>query len=98
MVDPITRPAAISEEDVNRLAKILERRGGTMTIQDPRINQVQNWLIGLVGAGMISAMLWLANSVDNLNKNFAGMSVWKDYTEHRVADNEKRIRDLEQHR
>lgn len=86
----ITRPSAMTEEDVNKLARILERRGGTVSIQDPRVSQFQNWLIGLIGLGIIMALGWLASSVDNLNRNFAGMAVWKEYTDQRLNNLERR--------
>lgn len=58
--------------------------GASITVQDPRVNQVQTWLIGLVGMGIIVALGWLANSVDNLNRNFAAFSEWKNYTDRRI--------------
>jgi hypothetical protein len=80
----------MSEEDVNRLAKILERRGGTVSIQDPRVSQIQTWLIGLVGLGIILSLGWLATSVDSLNRNFAGIAVWKDYVDQRLNNLERK--------
>ena len=74
----------MSEEDVNRLARILERRGGTVSIQDPRVSQIQTWMIGLVGLGIIMALGWLATSVDSLNRNFAAFSQWKQYVDIRL--------------
>jgi hypothetical protein len=80
----------MTEEDVNRLARILERRGGTVTVQDPRVDLVRTWLIGMVGTAIVGSMLWLANSVDSLNRNFAGMAAWKEYVDQRLENLERR--------
>ena len=78
----------MSEERITRLeeamAKLLESGGANVTLQDPRVSQVQNWLIGLVGAGIIMALGWMANSVDNLNRNFAAIAQWKEYVDRRL--------------
>lgn len=72
-----------------RVADLLDS-GASITVQDPRVNQVQTWLIGLVGTGIIVALGWLANSVDSLNRNFAALSQWKEYVDHRLNELEKR--------
>ena len=69
--------------------KMLESGGASVTVQDPRVSQVQNWLIGLVGAGIVITLGWLANSVDNLNRNFAAMTEWKVYTDRRIDQLER---------
>lgn len=90
MNEPITRP--LSEEEIARFKRLFDRmnQGGTISIQDPRVNQVQTWLIGLVGAAIVGSMLWLANSVDTLNRNFAGISVWKEYVDQRLGNLERK--------
>lgn len=84
----------MSEERITRLeeamAKLLESGGANVTLQDPRVSQVQNWLIGLVGAGIIMALGWMANSVDNLNRNFAAIAQWKEYVDRRLDNLEGR--------
>jgi hypothetical protein len=70
-----------------------ERRktdGATVTVQDPRVSQVQNWLIGLIGMGIIVTLGWLANSVDNLNRNFAAFSEWRVFVDRRLENLERR--------
>jgi hypothetical protein len=70
--------------------KMLESGGASVTVQDPRVSQVQTWLIGLVGAGIIISLGWLANSVDSLNRNFAAMTEWKTFTDRRIDTLERR--------
>jgi len=84
----------VSEERLTKLeeamGKLLESGGANIQLQDPRVSQVQTWLIGCVGAGIIIALGWLANSVDSLNRNFAALSQWKEYVDHRLDSLEKK--------
>ncbi len=78
----------MSDERISALERAVERMvsagGASVTVQDPRVSQVQNWLLGLVGTGIIIALGWLANSVDSLNRNFAAMTEWKVSTDRRI--------------
>ena len=84
----------MSDERISALEraveKMLESGGASVTVQDPRVSQVQNWLLGLVGAGIIVSLAWLASSVDSLNRNFAALTEWKAYTDHRIETLERR--------
>ena len=70
-------------EDIELIAARISG-GATISVQDPRVNQVQTWLIGIVGLGIIMSLGWLASSVDNLNRNFAAISQWKQYVDQRL--------------
>lgn len=82
----------MSEERISALEQAIERLseqgGASVRVEDPRISRVQNWILGIVGMGIIGTLGWLANSVDNLNRNFAAISQWK-------YDIDKRVQDLE---
>ena len=82
----------MSEERLSALeTRISELTGGaTVTVQDPRVSQIQTWLIGLVGAGIIVVLGWLANSVDNLNRNFAAITEWRGFVDSRLQNLERR--------
>jgi hypothetical protein len=88
------KASAMSEERLaaveERLARALEGGGASVTVQDPRVSQIQNWLLGLVGTGIIVVLGWLANSVDNLNRNFAAMTQWKVDVERRLGNMERK--------
>jgi hypothetical protein len=58
--------------------------GASVVVSDPRVTNFQNWLIGVVGAGIIVTLGWMANSIDNLNRNFAAFSEWRTYVERRL--------------
>jgi hypothetical protein len=63
--------------------------GASVVMHDPRVSQVQTWIIGMVGAGIIVVLGWLANSVDNLNRNFAAFSEWRTFVEQRLQKLER---------
>lgn len=90
MSEPTTRRPVIAPEEVEKLVKALEARGGSVTIQDPRVSQVQTWLIGLVGTGAVIAMGWMANSIDNLNRTVERNNAQLEYMDRRIARLEDR--------
>jgi len=74
----------MTKDDVDKLVKAIEERGGSITLHDPRVSQVQTWLIGLVGTGGIVALGWMASSLDSLSKAVTKTSVQIEYMEHRI--------------
>ena len=84
----------MSEERITKLeaalSNLLDSGGANVQLQYPRVSQVQNWLIGLVGTGIILSLAWMANSVDNLNRNFAAIAQWKEYVDHRLESLERK--------
>jgi hypothetical protein len=80
----------MSEERIAALEERIERAltsgGAQVTVQDPRVSQVQNWILGAVGGGIIIVIGWLANSVDNLNRNFSALSEWRISTDRRIEN------------
>jgi hypothetical protein len=62
-----TRPSSLTSADIEKIVAAISKTGGaSVRIQDPRVSQFQNWLIGIFGAGMVGSALWLANSVSDL--------------------------------
>jgi hypothetical protein len=80
----------LHEEDIELIVAKISGGGASVTVTDPRVSQIQNWLIGLVGLGIIASLGWLANSVDSLNRNFAAVSQWKEYVDRRLDQLEAR--------
>ena len=93
-----TRPSALSPEDVDRLVKVLEQRGGSVTIQDPRVSQVQTWMWGVIGICVIGLGGWLINSVNALNQTMQRVVVTNEYVVKIVDAHDRRIADLERRR
>lgn len=81
-----TRPSVLTTADIERIVIAMSKAGGaSVKIQDPRVSQVQSWLIGLFGAGMVSSALWLASSVSDLKLIAARQSVQFEQMDRRIT-------------
>lgn len=90
-----TKPSALTPEEVDRLVKVLEARGGSVTIQDPRVSQVQAWVWAAIGAGVIAVGGWLVTSINDLNQTMARVAVTNEYLTKIIDGHERRLSDLE---
>lgn len=67
-----------------------DKSGARIRIEDPRVTRLQNWILAGVGSGIIIMLGWLANSVDNLNRSFAGFTEWRIHVDRRLDNLERR--------
>ena len=88
---PDTRSGALSDRDVALIERLLAGRGANVTVSDPRVSAVQNWIILSVGLGLITAGGWLASKVGELSVAVATLQAQQAT----VADHEQRLRQLE---
>lgn len=65
---PNSRPPVLTEKDIERLAALMNK-GAKVSIQNPDVERVKNWLIGLVGLGLLGSMAWMASSLDRDRKS-----------------------------
>lgn len=88
-----TKPGALSQREIEIIERVasLLKHGGNVTVSDPRVSQVQTWIIGLVGAGLVGAGLWVGSAIYELR---AEVSTWTSRGE-LIQDHEQRIRELE---
>lgn len=91
MTPPDTRSNALSDRDIAIIERLLAGRGASVNVSDPRLTQLQSWLIGLVGSGVIGGLLLLTTAVLDLRTEVAK---WHARWE-MVMDHEQRIRHLE---
>jgi predicted Zn-dependent protease len=92
---PDTRPA-ITEEQLQRLIAAIQRSGGAhVEVSDPRVSQVQTWILGLVGVGVIAAGGWVAQSISTLSQTVSTAVTRLDQQDETQRDHEQRLRDLE---
>ena len=90
-MNPQTRPPVLSTADIERIVHALSKRGGAnVSIQDPRVSQVQMWIFGLVGAGIVGAALWVANSISDLKVVAERQTVLIEQLERRITRLEER--------
>lgn len=96
--EPISRPSVLTSGDISRLVKAMEKHGGNVTIQDPRVSQVQAWIFGIVGASIVGMGIWMINSINTLNKTMERVVTTNEYTVQRIYDHDRRLEILEAER
>lgn len=67
----ITRPSTLSEEEMSKLMERLANHGARITMTDPRVTSVQNWIFASIGAVLLLLGAWVGQSITELNKNMA---------------------------
>lgn len=87
-----TRPPSLSEEEIKRIIKHMESNGAQVTVTDPRLTNVQNWVLASIGVGLIGAAGWLASNVSELNRSVAVLIQQNAYAQ-RINDNQDRRQD-----
>lgn len=63
----ITRPPAMSPEDIEKVVREMTRRGANIQMTDARLTTVQTWLLTAIGVAIIGLGTWLIQSVNALN-------------------------------
>lgn len=63
--------------------------------QDSRVTGGINWMLATVGLGIVTAMGWVAVSINDLNRTVASLAATNSAVLQRVADLEERTRYLE---
>lgn len=92
---PETRTPAITEEQLQRLLAAIQRSGANVNLSDPRVSQVQTWILGLVGIGLIAAGGWVGQSISTLSTAVAAAVLRLDQQDKTQDDHEARLRSLE---
>lgn len=72
--------------------------GASVTVQDPRVSQVQNWILAAVGGGIVLALAWGANSINRLNETMARVVTQNEAIMSTQADHAERLKELERRR
>src|SRR5689334_1155991 len=66
-----TGPSALTSGDIDRIVKALDGRGGSITIQDPRVTSFKSWAGVIIGGLLTTAIIWGVSSIVELNKQVA---------------------------
>lgn len=80
------------------LANQLESGGAQVTVQDPRVSRAQNWLIGLVGLGIISGAAWVGTSINSMRDAIVRLASQNEYLIEQLKDHNDRLKELERRR
>lgn len=92
---PDTRPPVITEEQLERIVRAMQRHGASVNVADPRVSAVQTWIIGLVGVGLIAAGTWVGQSINTLSATLSTAITRLDQQGKTQDDHEVRLRNLE---
>lgn len=95
---PDTRTPVITEEQLQRIITAMQRHGASVNVSDPRVSQVQTWILGLVGMGLIAAGAWVAQSISTLSTTVTAAVARLDQYGTTLEDHEQRIRHQERTR
>lgn len=89
---PETRAPVLSEQQVERIVSAMQRSGASVNVSDPRVSQVQTWILGMVGVGIIAACGWMAQSIGTLSTTVGAAVQRLDQYGDTLADHEQRLR------
>lgn len=95
MSSPDTRTPVITEEQLQRLLHAMERSGASVSVSDPRMSQLQTWILGLVGIGLIGAGAWVGQSINTLSTTLSTALTIQAQQGKTIEDHEQRLRDQE---
>lgn len=64
---------------MNKLMERLANHGARITMADPRVTSVQNWIFASIGAVLLLLGAWVGQSISELNKNMAAVLAQNAY-------------------
>lgn len=85
----ITRPSTLTAEEMEKLLEKLVNRGASITMVDPRVTSVQNWVLGTIGLTLIGVGGWGVKSINDLNQTMTivvTQNAYRDKQVQRVED------------
>ena len=65
---PITRPPTLSQEEMDKLLERIANTGAKLTMTDPRVSAMHNWLLASIGGVLILVGGWTITSINALNQ------------------------------
>ena len=65
----ITRPSTLTPEEMDKLLDRLANSGARLTMTDPRVSAIHNWLLASIGGVIILVGGWTITSINTLNQN-----------------------------
>lgn len=64
----MTKPPAMGPEEIQRVIEAMSRRGASISMADPRVSALHNWLLITIGTMLTVVGGWTINSINELNK------------------------------
>jgi hypothetical protein len=69
--------------------------GASVVMHDPRVSSIQNWLFGVIGAGIIGGIIWVGTNISGLRETVVRLVTQNEFILGRLDDHEDRIKDVE---
>jgi len=67
MSDPLSRPRAMSNDQVQQILDAIKSKGGSITYQDPRLSSFIGWAAVVIGALAVASITWGVSTMQELN-------------------------------
>lgn len=64
--------------------------GARISMRDPRVSSVINWLYGTIGAALIATGVWIATSINDLNLTSARLIVQLEEVNRQISKKDAR--------
>lgn len=85
----ITRPPTLTPEEMDKLLERLANTGAKLTMTDPRVSAIHNWLLATIGGVLILVGGWMVTSINALNQTMVKV-VEQMKTSERINDAQDR--------
>lgn len=79
-----------------RLSKVERRQeGASIAVRDPRVSTAFTWVSGVFASVTVLVMVWVASSINDLNKTMARVATQNESIMTTLVDHSERLRELE---
>lgn len=87
----ITKPSTLTQEEMDKLLERLANHGARITMVDPRVTSVQNWMLGTIGVAMLGLAGWGIQSINALNNTMTRVLTQNEYRDAHVQRIEQHL-------
>jgi hypothetical protein len=88
----------MTQEELDRIMKMVEQRGASITLSDPRLSQIIAWSAICLGTLFTGALTWGVKSINDLNTNVAILIEQQKSSKDETDRLDRRLEDLERWR
>ncbi len=92
---PISRPAVMTEEQIQKVIEAIKNRGGNITYQDSRLTNIYNVASTIIGLLIVGSISWGIGSINELNRNVSILITQHENDTRRIDDIADRVKTLE---
>jgi outer membrane murein-binding lipoprotein Lpp len=82
----ITRPTATTPEEAEKIMKEASARGASVLVLDPRVTAWTNWLLGVIGLGLLSGFWSMSASINQLKEQNATLNANVQFLQQQFAE------------